>query len=92
MKWTVTEHRNLQRHIRGLPEKVQNILIALKKELETDGPIRGNWPNFSALSNNRYHCHLKKGHPTYVAIWKVTNKEIKLIEVTYAGTHEKAPY
>jgi hypothetical protein len=29
---------------------------------------------------------------TYVAIWEVTYKEIKLIEVTYAGTHEKAPY
>jgi hypothetical protein len=35
---------------------------------------------------------LKKGHPTYVAIWEVKNKEIRLIEVIYAGTHEKAPY
>ena len=35
---------------------------------------------------------LKKGHPTYVAIWEVTDKEIRLIEVIYAGTHEKAPY
>ena len=52
----------------------------------------GDWPDFSALSNNRYHCHLKKGHPTYVAIWEVRSKEIRLIEVTYAGTHEKAPY
>ena len=26
------------------------------------------------------------------AIREVKNKEIKLIEVTYAGTHEKAPY
>jgi hypothetical protein len=35
---------------------------------------------------------LKKGRPTYVAIWEVMDKEIKLIEVIYAGTHEKAPY
>jgi hypothetical protein len=49
-------------------------------------------PNFSALSDNRYHCHLKKGRPTFVAIWEVMDKEIKLIEVIYAGTHEKAPY
>jgi len=27
-----------------------------------------------------------------VAIWEVIDKEIRLIEVTYAGTHEKAPY
>ncbi len=36
--------------------------------------------------------HLKKGRPTYVAIWEVTDKEIRIIEVIYAGTHEKAPY
>jgi hypothetical protein len=64
----------------------------LEKDMEVNGPIRGEWPNFSALSDNSYHCHLKKGRPTYVAIWEVKNKEIKLIEVTYAGTHEKAPY
>lgn len=92
MKWTVTESRNLNKRVRKLPEKVQNILIALKKDMEINGPIRGDWPNFSALSSDRYHCHLKKGHPTYVAIWEVKNKKIRLIEVTYAGTHEKAPY
>lgn len=44
------------------------------------------------LSNGDHHCHLKKGHPTYVVIWQVTDKTIKLVEVTYVGTHEKAPY
>ena len=92
MTWTVTEKRSLNKHIRKVPENVQNILISLKKDMEINGPIRGDWPNFSALSDCRYHCHLKKGHPTYVAIWEVKNKEIRLIEVTYAGTHEKAPY
>ncbi|HQP25993.1 MAG TPA: cytotoxic translational repressor of toxin-antitoxin stability system [Smithellaceae bacterium] len=92
MTWTVTEKRSLNKRIRKLPENVQNILITLKKDMEINGPIRGDWPNFSALSDCRYHCHLKKGHPTYVAIWEVKNKEIRLIEVTYAGTHEKAPY
>lgn len=92
MKWTVTEKKRLNKLVRKLPENVQDLLIALKKDMEANGPIRGDWPNFSALSGNRYHCHLKKGRPTYVAIWEVINKEIKLIEVTYAGTHEKAPY
>ena len=92
MTWTVTERRSLNKRIRKLPENVQNILIMLKKDMEINGPIRGDWPNFSALSDGRYHCHLKKGRPTYVAIWEVKNKEIRLIEVIYAGTHEKAPY
>jgi len=92
MKWTVTEKTGLHKRVRQLPENVQNLLIALKKDMEANGPIRGDWPNFSALSDNRYHCHLKKGHPTYVAIWEVADREIRLIEVTYAGTHEKAPY
>lgn len=92
MKWTVTEKAGLHKHVRKLPGKVQNLLIALKMEMEANGPVRGNWPNFSALSGGRYHCHLKKGRPTYVAIWEVKNKKIKLIEVIYAGTHEKAHY
>lgn len=92
MTWTVTEKRTLNKQVRKLPAKVQNLLITLKRDMEVSGPIRGDWPNFSALSDNRYHCHLKKGRPTYVAIWEVMDKEIKLIEVIYAGTHEKAPY
>ena len=92
MKWTVTEKKGLHKRVRDLPENVQNLLLALKKDMEANGPIRGDWPNFSTLSGRRYHCHLKKGHPTYVAIWEVTDKEIKIIEVIYAGTHEKAPY
>ncbi|HPQ44239.1 MAG TPA: cytotoxic translational repressor of toxin-antitoxin stability system [Syntrophales bacterium] len=92
MTWTVIEKHSLNKQVRKLPVTVQNLLIALKRDMEEYGPIRGNWPNFSRLQDNRYHCHLKKGHPTYVAIWEVMDKEIRLIEVIYAGTHEKAPY
>ncbi|MDR3555637.1 MAG: hypothetical protein P4L55_12845 [Syntrophobacteraceae bacterium] len=41
---------------------------------------------------NRHHCHLKKGKPTYVAIWEVRDKNVRIVEIIYAGTHEKAPY
>jgi hypothetical protein len=92
MKWIVTEKTGLHKRVRKLPGNVQNLLIALKKDMEANGPVRGDWPNFSTLSGSRYHCHLKKGRPTYVAIWEVKDREIKLIEVTYAGSHEKAPY
>jgi mRNA-degrading endonuclease HigB of HigAB toxin-antitoxin module len=37
-------------------------------------------------------CHLKKGQPTYVAVWQVIDKEIRIVEIKYVGTHEKAPY
>ena len=60
--------------------------------MEESGPIRGNWPNFSKLEKSDYHCHLKKGKPTYVACWRMINKQIKLLEIYYVGTHEKAPY
>lgn len=34
----------------------------------------------------------KKSKPTYVAVWREVKSEIRLVEVTYAGSHEKAPY
>ncbi len=61
-------------------------------EIESSGPIRGNWSNYGKLAGNRHHCHLQKGRPTYVAVWKESDNQIKLVEVIYAGTHEKAPY
>jgi len=92
MEWTVEVVRRAAKQVECLPKAIREVLTELIRDMEINGPIRGDWPNFSALSGNRYHCHLKKGHPTYVAIWEVTDKEIKLIEVIYAGTHEKAPY
>ena len=61
-------------------------------ELKEKGPERVNWPNYSKLSKDIYHCHLKKGRPTYVACWKVFDSQLKHIEVYYVGTHEGAPY
>lgn len=75
-----------------LPKRVRDILALLLKEIELNGPARGNWPNYGKLGKDLHHCHLKKGQPTYVAVWQVMDKEIRLIEVIYAGTHEKAPY
>jgi len=92
MDWTVGITRRAVKQIDRLPIKVRENLAALIRDMEFNGPVRGNWPNYSRLSERRHHCHIKKGKPTYVAIWEVTEEEIKLIEVIYAGTHEKAPY
>lgn len=92
MNWQVTIHAKAQKSIPKLPGRVQKVLAFLLREIELDGPTRGNWPNYGKLGKDKHHCHLKKGQPTYVAVWQVVDKEIRLVEVTYAGTHEKAPY
>ncbi len=92
MTWTVTYSRQAEKQRVKLPERIKAVLDALILEIMSSGPARINWKNYSKLSNGDHHCHLKKGQPTYVAVWQVTDKTIKLVEVTYVGTHEKAPY
>jgi hypothetical protein len=75
----------------GLSKQVVNALALLMLELEQSGPVRGNWPNYGKLGPKRHHCHLKKGRPTYVAVWIETEAGCE-VEVVYAGTHERAPY
>jgi mRNA-degrading endonuclease RelE of RelBE toxin-antitoxin system len=92
MRWTVEIHRRVARQLRRLPRAVQASLYGLVRDIEAQGPVRGNWPNYGKLSQDRHHCHIKKGRPTYVAVWEVTDAAIRLVEVIYVGTHEKAPY
>jgi mRNA-degrading endonuclease RelE of RelBE toxin-antitoxin system len=92
MIWTVKMSRSAEKQKAKLSKPVQQILFALIRDIETVGPVRGDWPNYGKLAEGKHHCHLKKGNPTYVAVWQVEDKKIKLVEVTYVGTHEKAPY
>ncbi len=92
MSWTVNIKTKVLKKLSRLPANVRSRLIFLMQELETTGPVRGEWPNYGKLAPGRHHCHLKKGNPTYVAVWEEVRGEIQLIEVTYVGTHEKAPY
>lgn len=66
-------------------------LYQLMVDIQRTGPVRGDWPNYGKLADGRHHCHLKKGHPTYVAVW-TEDKQTITVEIVYAGTHEKAPY
>ncbi len=91
MTWIVTYHRKVEKELGKLPVSVQKALYRLAFEIELSGPVRGNWQNYSKLDGNRHHCHLKKGKPTYVAVWTEDKGQIT-VEVVYAGTHEKAPY
>lgn len=91
MKWKVEFTNKAMKQQAKLPARVREALFVLVKEIERDGAVRGNWANYSKLGDGKHHCHLKKGNPTYVAVWKENKNEI-LVEVIYAGTHEKAPY
>lgn len=92
MSWTVNLSRAAEKQKEKLSKPIRQILFSLLSDIEDSGPFRGDWPNYGKLSNGKHHCHLKKGNPTYVAVWEVQDKKIKLVEVQYVGTHEKAPY
>jgi mRNA-degrading endonuclease RelE of RelBE toxin-antitoxin system len=91
MIWTVKIHRKAEKQVASLSRKVAEKLQLLITDIELNGPVRGTWPNYSKLPDNRHHCHLKKGNPAYVAVWK-EDKQIITVEIIYVGTHENAPY
>jgi hypothetical protein len=97
--WVAEMTRAAKKQMASLPPSVYDTLLVLQDELRTEGPEQKEWPNYGRLKGQkkqkknefRYHCHLKKGHPTYVACWQVTGKSIE-IDIYYTGTHENAPY
>ena len=92
MAWLVKARSRVKKQVASLPKGVKERLFALLLEIEKAGPVRGNWPSYGKLGQSRHHCHLKKGRPTYVAVWEESDEAVRLVEVTYVGTHEKAPY
>lgn len=92
MAWQVRLSRKIEKKCNAFPPTVRTLLFQLMSEIAMLGPVRGNWPNYSKLAAGKHHCHLKKGKPCYVAVWEEKDKQICLVEITYAGTHEKAPY
>ncbi len=71
-----------------MPMREQKRFANLVEDLERKGPIRSEWPNFSKLGEQQYHCHLSY---SWVACWQVEESVLE-IEVYYAGSREKAPY
>ena len=92
MVWSVEISKKASKQVTKLPEKVRGVLKALIADIAKTGPVRGDWSNYSKLDGERHHCHLKKGQPTYVAVWQTADRTIRIVEVIYVGTHEKAPY
>jgi len=95
MEWDVRLTGAVKKSVAKLPPKVRNKFYTLALALRKAGPVQPSMPHFGKLKNRPgecYHCHLNKGRPTYVAVWQVLDNQAVLVEVTYVGTHEKAPY
>lgn len=87
--YTVEVTRKTERGFQKLDVRVLEALITLVQDLQDNGPMQPRWPNFSKLSENTYHCHLKY---SYVACWRTHGRHKDKIELYYVGSREKAPY
>ncbi len=97
MAWIIIINNRAAKQLKKLPKKVVLVAQFLVEDLKEKGPCPGShWPNYSKLhgkkNEDKRHCHLIRGNPTYVACWEVIDTKHFLIEVYYVGTHEKAPY
>jgi mRNA-degrading endonuclease RelE of RelBE toxin-antitoxin system len=91
--WVVRFTNKADKQVKELHEDLQLIVNSLTAEIGLIGPHVHTWKNFGKLkgSKNEYHCHIKSGRPTYVVCWRADASK-RIVEVTYVGTHEKAPY
>ncbi len=97
MTWQIEFTRTAVKQLKKLDSQVVESMRLLVQDLKHVGPIPGKgWRRYSKLrgmkNQDLRHCHLIVGKPTYVCCWEVIDKQTKLIEVYYVGTHEKAPY
>jgi len=92
--WAVSITGKARKGKDHLPPEIQFAFMALFKALQEDGPAQPRRRNFGKLAGQKdtWHCHLNAGRPTYVVIWTVLNRQEKLMEIRYVGTHENAPY
>ena len=93
--WTVIFSRKADKQKGKLPSDIAESLFLLRKDLEIRGPTVSSWPHFGKIVGSKsghYHCHLNKGRPTYVVVWQIVNRVIRVLEIQFVGTHEKVDY
>ena len=87
--WKVKVTKKAAKKALKMPKAVQVLFQTLLVDLIKAGPIQHEWPNYSRLSQGRFHCQLNYN---YVAVWVEENHELRIIEVNYVGSREDAPY
>lgn len=92
MTWTVRIPKRVAKQVHQLPKIVMEAVAELVADLENGGPEQRSWPNYGRITGKPgcHHCHVRKGRPTYVVVWRAIDEEI--MEVLYVGTHEGADY
>ncbi len=93
--WTVLFSRKAAKQKGKLAKNIADILYLLEKDLELRGPTVFGWPHYSKIvgtKSRHHHCHLNKGHPTYVVVWQVVDDVVHILEIQFVGTHEKVDY
>jgi mRNA-degrading endonuclease RelE of RelBE toxin-antitoxin system len=92
--WKVGFSSKAEKQAGKLPPEMRARLYALKLEIEQKGPEQTSWRNYGLIvgAKDVHHCHLNSGRPRYVAIWKVLDREVRIIEIQYAGPHGSANY
>lgn len=94
-KWTVIFSRKAEKQKAKLPAAIAETLYLLRKDLEDRGPVVTSWPHCGKIAGSHsghYHCHLNRGHPTYVVVWQILDKVVRVLEIQFAGTHETVDY
>jgi len=89
INWTLSFSNKAAKQLQKLPTREKEIFGALLRDLASQGPVQAGWPNYSKLGKDLYHCHLSY---KWVACWELKDKELRLIEIYYAGSRENAPY
>ncbi|MGL4208682.1 MAG: type II toxin-antitoxin system RelE family toxin [Candidatus Adiutrix sp.] len=95
--WTVEFSGKASKQKEKLPGEIKDNLAALLIDLKWNGPEQPSWRNYGKLlgkgkKQDIWHCHLNGGQPRYVAVWKVVDLAVQIMEIRYVGTHENADY
>lgn len=92
--WTIKFSAGVRKQKDKMPLDMVERFYILVRELEQEGPVQPEWHHYGKLSGKKdvHHCHLNKGKPRYVVVWKVEDRQVNIMEILYAGTHENADY
>lgn len=80
--------KQADKNIRKAPKRIRGKFAYLLDDLRDQGAVQPQWPNYSKLGKNTYHCRLDHH---WVACWRHEKGSI-IVEVYYAGSRENAPY
>ena len=86
--YSVVVRPRILRQIERLPAPARVRAGILLEQLREKGPLQPDWPNYSKLGPDKYHCHLSHD---WVACWYWRKGTIE-IEVYYVGSRQDTPY